>query len=275
MYLQPNSAARIMPGGTPPLTRRRPARLGYLGKTTSTPPISLSSVAPSAAQAMQSLNIPTNDFMFNWTMQAIEQGYLPDYTVSGPEGGSKAFFTGSTQGCGKYKGSLKAAFTSVVGSTAMSVGGMLATNPLTLIPGLVTFGVGAIVSGIGSIFTHHAKAVAAEQGTLCGAVPAANAILEQLDSWLASGQVTASTVAQALDAVQSQFRQMTAPVTKGMNEGGIYNRALKGIVMRRKLDLQAAAAGAAGAGEQISLATGIPPAALIFGGLFLAYELLF
>lgn len=277
MYLQPISAARILPGGTPPYFLRRPARLGHLGKTTSAPPIPLSSVSPSSAAAIQSLGMQTDDFMYNWTVQAVERGYLPDYTVSGPEGGNKVFFTGSTQGCSNLKVSMKGALTSSIGSGAVSVGGMLATNPVTLIPGLVTMGVGAIVTGIGDLFTHHAKAVAKEQGTLCAAVPAANATLEQLDEWLASGQVTASTVSQALDALLANFQAMTAPITSHgstCNEGCIYNRALRGIVARRKADLAAAASGAYGAGERFSLATGIPPAVLLLGGLFLAYELL-
>ena len=132
----------------------------------------------------------------------------------------------------------------------------------------------SLTSGIAAIFGAHSKAVAAERGTLCAAVPMANAVLQQLDQYLAAGQVTAQTVASALQSLLSSFAQETAKITNTsqMNEGAIYNRALKGIVLRRTLDLQSALG--AGGAEALSLETGIPPAVMIIGALLAAYFLL-
>lgn len=252
--------------------RRRPLRrLSFLGKTTSTPPLNLSQYSASVAQAMQQLNIPTNDWMYNWTVEAVAEGYLPDYEP-GVEAGNDATFTGSSSGCQTSTSTLKTQLTATIGAGALTVGTKLVVaNPLA---GGAVIAVGAILTGIATIFGNHSKAVAAERGTLCAAVPMANAVLQQLDQYLAAGQVTAQTVASALQNLLASFASETSKITNTsqMNEGAIYNRALQGIVTRRTLDLQSALG--AGGTEAISLETGIPPAIMLLGAALVAWLLL-
>src|SRR5690348_7832566 len=263
MYLTSNSV----------LAQRR-AMLGFLGATTKDPPQSPSSA--NAAAAMQALAIPQNDAYYNWTLQAIEQGVLPDYEP-GVLTGTAVQFTGGSAGCSSEKGSAKAALTGAVGSTASSVGGTLVTAgaATSVTPvGWVLLGVGAILGGLSFLFSHHAKAVAQERGTLCAYVPAANAALEQLAEWFQAGQITAQTYIQSLQSVEQQFASGTHSVssttnwTRGTcNEGCIYNRALRGIVGKLTADLQTSATGTGAAGSAAGAPTGsssllLPAAAL-------------
>lgn len=214
---------------------------------------------------------------YDWCATAVAQGYLPDYQPG--IRGTATQFTGGTQGCGTQKASLKAQLVSTVGAGALTVGTKM-LGPSAAIPGGaivagVVIGVGAILEGLGAIFGHHAAAIAKERGTLCAAVPMANAALEQLDQWLAAGQITAATYSQALDATAANFEAEVKPITDhpiGANEAGGYVRALRGIVARRKLDLQDAQS--AGGVEALSLQTGIPPTAMIIGAGLLVWFLL-
>jgi hypothetical protein len=261
-------------GQFPSKGRRRPSRrrpLSFLGKTTSTPPLSLSQYPASVQQAMQQLNIPTNDWMYNWTVQAVVAGYLPDYEP-GVEAGNDATFTGSSSGCQTSTSTLKAQLTATIGSGAITAGKFAtAANPIV---GGALIAAGALLTGLSAIFGSHSKAVAAERGTLCAAVPMANAFLQQLDQYLAAGQVTAQTAAQGLQQLQSSFASETSKIsnTSQMNEGAIYNRALQGIVTRRTLDLQSALG--AGGTEALSLETGIPPAVMLIGAALAIWLLL-
>lgn len=213
---------------------------------------------------------------YNWCLASIEQGILNDYEP-GVISGTAISFTGASGGCSDLKSSMKTALTGAVGGTAMSVGTTLllhagvatAATPV----GWVLLSAGAVLEGLSFLFGKHAKAVAVERGTLCAALPAANAAFEQIDTWLAQGQITPATAAAALDSLQSQFESMIKPIWHGQNEAGGYDRALRGIVIRRKLDLQgmqpvgaAAAAGAAGIAS-------LSPATLLIVGL-IAYSLL-
>ncbi|MGH7246816.1 MAG: hypothetical protein ACREH9_01805 [Pseudomonadota bacterium] len=215
---------------------------------------------------------------YDWCAAAVAAGYLPDYEP-GVLAGSVAQFTGGTQGCGTQKASLKTQLVSTAGAGALTVG-IKMLGPSAAIPGGaiaagVVIGVGAVLEGIGAIFGHHAAAVAKERGTLCSAVPMADAALEQLDQWLAAGQITATTYSQALDATDANFEAEVKPITDqpiGANEAGGYVRALRGIVARRKLDLQNVQA--AGGVEALSLQTGIPPTVMIVGAGLLVWFLL-
>src|SRR5690348_18237302 len=100
----------------------RQRTLGFLGATTKNPPESPSS--SSAAAAMQASGIPQNDAYYNWTLEAIEAGVLPDYEP-GVLQGTAVQFTGGTSGCSSEKGSAKAALTGAIGGTAESVGSTL------------------------------------------------------------------------------------------------------------------------------------------------------
>src|SRR6185437_14976373 len=263
MYLTSNSV----------LAQRR-VMLGFLGATTKDPPQQPSS--SNAAAAMSALGIPSNDAYYNWTLEAIEHGVLPDYEP-GVLTGTAVQFSGGTSGCSSEKPSAKAALTGAVGGTATSVGGTILTagaaSSVTPV-GWALLAVGGILTGLSFLFNHHAKAVAAERGTLCAYVPAANAALEQLAEWFQAGQITAQTYIQSLQSVQSQFASGTRSVssttnwTRGTcNEGCIYNRALRGVVAKLTADLQTSASGSVAAGSAGAVQAGsssllLPVAAL-------------
>lgn len=265
-YFRPPSAYRL----------RRPA-LGYLGALPANTP-ALSSMPPNVAAAMEqvfpqsSIANKTGQTLaaYQWCLASVEQGYLNDYEP-GVLGGTVVSFTGGTSGCGTKVSTLKAQITSTIGGGILSFGKpLIAAGPV----GWAVLGAGAVLTGIGAIFGHHSAAIAKERGTLCAAVPMANAALQQIDEWLAAGQITAATASSALDAAQSGFRSEVNAIYQRGNEAGGYYRALQGVVIRRKLDLQAAASGSGGVAEQISLSTGIPPA-VFYGGIALfAYYLL-
>jgi len=262
----------------PRLGYLRSDRLGYLGGVPANTP-SLASMPPNVAAAMQqvfpqssiSSHVAYQLAAYEFCLSAVENGYLPDYQP-GIAGLAGATFVGGTQGCGTKVSTLKAQITSTIGGGILSFGQpLVAAGPI----GWAVLGVGAVLTGIGAIFGHHSAAVAKERGTLCAAVPMANAALQQIDEWLAAGQITAATASQALQSVQSSFKSEVAGIYQTRNEAGGYYRALQGIIIRRMLDLQQAAAGGAGVAEQISLSTGLPPAVLYGGIALLAYYLLF
>lgn len=267
-----------------PVARRRVrlgsprlASLAFLGATTSTPPEAASSA--SAAAAMQSLNIPQNDAYYNWTLDAIEQGELPDYEP-GVLTGTAVQFQGGTAGCSSNEtSSSKAALVSAIGGAGTGVTSALATAGVITAPvlplSLALLGASAIISGIASLFNHHAQAVAKERGTLCAAVPAANASLQQLSEYYVAGQISAATYVQGLNQTLSQFQSFTSAISSSVNwtggtcnEGCIYNRALKGIVAKLTADLSAAAASGAG-GEAIASSGGLLVPALVLVGAYL------
>lgn len=262
---------------------RRQAHLGYLGRlglfsgVPSWAP-SLASLQPSVAAAMQQVlpqstlrDSPAyNQTAYTFCLSAVENGYLPDYQP-GISGMAGATFTGGEQGCQTSVSMLKSQILSAVGGGALSVGSKVVLVPGAQIPGAIILAAGAVLTAIGAIFGSHSKAVAKERGTLCAAVPMANATLQQLDEWLAAGQITATTAAQALQSLQSNFKQEVSGIYQTTNEAGGYYRALQGIVIRRTLDLQAAAAGAGGTAEALSLSTGIPPVVMYAGIAFMVY----
>lgn len=293
MYLVPSSGivrrgrnspriGVIRPAVTvPSLGYLRSGRLGDLGSVPANAP-AIASMAPNVAAAMEKV-FPQSSIRnhvayalsaYNWTLASVKQGYLNDYEP-GVLGGTVVSFTGGTSGCGTKVSALKSQILSTAGGGALSVGSKVVAIPGAQIPGAIILGVGAVLTAIGKIFGHHSAAVAKERGTLCAAVPMANAALQQIDQWLAAGQITAATASQALQAVQSNFRSEVAGIYQTRNEAGGYYRALQGIIIRRTLDLQQAAAGGAGIAEQISLSTGLPPAVLYGGIALLAYYLFF
>jgi hypothetical protein len=262
------------------------AHLGYLadlgvlsGVPSWVPP--LSSMLPNVAAAMQQV-LPQNTLRdspaynqtaYKFCLSAVENGYLPDYQP-GISGMAGATFTGGTQGCQTSTSQLKSQILSAVGGGALTVGSKVVLIPGAQLPGAIVLAVGAVLTAIGTIFGNHSKAVAKERGTLCAAVPMANAALQQLDEWLSSGQITATTAAQALQSLLSSFKQEVAGIYQTTNEAGGYYRALQGIVIRRTLDLQQAAAGSGGTAEAFSLQTGIPPVVMYAGiGLLIWYLL--
>lgn len=286
MYLVSNSRGVRRGRNSPRIGYFRPSvarpfartPLGYLGATLPANIPALSSMPSNVAAAMEqvfpqsSISNHTGHTLaaYLWCLASVEQGYLNDYEP-GVLGGTVVSFTGGASGCGTKVSTLKAQITSTIGGGILGFGKpLVAAGPV----GWAILGAGAVLTGIGAIFGHHSAAVAKERGTLCAAVPMANAALQQIDEWLAAGQITASTASQALDAAQSGFRGEVNAIYQANNEAGGYYRALRGVVIRRKMDLQAAAGGGRGIAEQISLSTGIPPVALYGAVALFAYYLL-
>jgi hypothetical protein len=113
-----------------------------------------------------------------------------------------------------------------------------ALAPIPII-GQVIAGIAAIVLPIiGSIFKHHAQAVAREQGTLCTIVPQINASLAQVDTAVAKGDISAAEADNELDAIDAQYWQATQSITqKGpntCNAGCDIGNLLDGIIVARK-----------------------------------------
>lgn len=212
-----------------------------------------------------------NQTAYTFCLSAVEEGYLPDYQP-GIAGMAGATFVGGTAGCQTSVSQLKAQITSTIGAGALTAGKFIvAANPIA---GGIVLAAGAVLEGIGAIFGSHSKAVAKERGTLCAAVPMANATLQALDQYISSGQITASTYVQALNTLLSSFKSEVSGIYQTTNEAGGYYRALQGIVIRRTLDIQQAAGGSAGTAEAVSLSTGIPAWLLLAGAAVIAYEIL-
>jgi hypothetical protein len=124
--------------------------------------------------------------------------------------------------------------------------------------------IGTIVGLIGGLFASlfgasHAKAVAGEQQDICSGVPAANGVLQQIDSALASGSMTAAQAQTAYSQLQTQF-------TTALHQGTTYkqgdalwafNLALQCVIAARLIDLQNQAATTAGITAALG---GMPPA---------------
>lgn len=96
------------------------------------------------------------------------------------------------------------------------IGGIGAAGVLT---GPATLGIGTAVSlavsGIESIFAHHAQAVANEQSTICAVVNYFNPLVKALDQAVASGQITP-------DQGVTYMRQVTQQAINGLQ--GIYKK---------------------------------------------------
>ena len=87
-------------------------------------------------------------------------------------------------------------------------------------------------------FAAHAKAVANEQGILCGSVPQVNAALQQVDADVLAGNVDLPTADAELDQIASQFRTVTASIIKDdsshCNAACVVNRMVQAEVLLRK-----------------------------------------
>jgi len=89
---------------------------------------------------------------------------------------------------------------------------------------------GVILGVFSAIFNHHAMAVAREQGTLCAAVPAANATLAAIDGAVQSGQISPAVGAASLQQMLSEFTSTVAPITKSCNAACVMTNDVAAIV---------------------------------------------
>lgn len=135
---------------------------------------------------------------------------------------------------------------SIVSSTGAVVG-TASTAPAGLVAGLAAAGpfllVGAVILGVvAAIFAHHAKAVALEQSTLCGAIPGANDALAWIDSEFYAGRISKPNAAVALDELLRNFDKYVQPILKDTGNGKVCNyacgtrRTLTAIVAKKKAE---------------------------------------
>lgn len=134
---------------------------------------------------------------------------------------------------------------------------------------------GAILGVFSAIFNHHALAVAREEGTLCAAVPAANAAVGAIDGAVQSGQISPDVGAASLQNVLSEFDSTVAPIRK-MDSGHCnaacviteYFRAIVAVKVSQYQDMSAqqAAAAAAAAAQQAKQAAATSPAQAVATG---------
>lgn len=97
--------------------------------------------------------------------------------------------------CGSGPGAAGIGSGQIVGLSGQAASGVIGGLGVAgVLSGPATLGIGTAVSlavaGISQIFSHHAQAVADEQGTICSVVNYFNPICKQIDAAVASGQIS-------------------------------------------------------------------------------------
>jgi hypothetical protein len=181
----------------------------------------------------------------DFTLQAVATGRLPAYTeercASIKPLDKKTLITNlsaSVVSSVATGAATAAASASTAAASASSAPGMFAA----LAPAAPFLIIGAVALGvIGAIFAHHAKAVAAEQSTMCAAVPAANEGLAWIDAEFQAGRMAKADAIAALNSLLQNFTQYVRPVmkesgTRQCNLACGYNRALTAIVTKKRAE---------------------------------------
>lgn len=135
-----------------------------------------------------------------------------------------------------YNASAKSCFSSPSSTGArtlslVSSGGGLALQGAVqaglISAGPATFGITIAIAGItalfGTIFSHHAQAVATENRILCASGPAANNYLQIIDQAVQSGKATPAQAKQALQSLLADYTSTVQPIIK--NNSGQCNAA--------------------------------------------------
>jgi hypothetical protein len=183
----------------------------------------------------------------DFTLQAVATGRLPAYTeercASIKPLDKKTLITNlsasvtSSLATGAASAAAAGASSAAAAGASSSPGMFAALAPAA--PFLI---VGAVVLGVvAAIFAHHAKAVAAEQSTMCAAVPAANEGLAWIDAEFQAGRMAKPDAIAALDSLLQNFTQYVRPVmkesgTRQCNLACGYNRALTAIVTKKRAE---------------------------------------
>lgn len=100
-----------------------------------------------------------------------------------------------------------------------------AVDPEPISKGILT-GVAAIFGGFTA---HHAAAVATEQQTLCGVTNAFNYTMNQLETALTSGQITAVQASAVLENAFNQLNPNLAAIRSGQNAAWGYQIAMTAL----------------------------------------------
>jgi hypothetical protein len=89
--------------------------------------------------------------------------------------------------------------------------GLIATGPATF---GITIAIAGITALFGTIFSHHAQAVATENRILCASGPAANNYLQIIDQAVQSGRATPAQAKQALQSLLADYTSTVHPIIK-------------------------------------------------------------
>lgn len=219
--------------------------------------------------------------------QAVETCYLPDPSsdatataifdasfscATGAASGASAATQASAIAKGVATGA--GAVGTVGAATGLIAAGTAAAAAIPVV-GIVA-GIAALITGIFS--AHHAAAVQGEAQDICSAVPQVNQVLAQIDSGLASGQISPSDAQSLYSQLQSQFSTSLHQNTtfKTGDTLWAFNLALQGIIQARTALLNAGqlvGGGTipSGAAAAIGAATGISPLYLALGALAALY----
>jgi hypothetical protein len=98
--------------------------------------------------------------------------------------------------------------------------GLIAVGPATL---GISIAIAGIVGIFGTIFSHHAAAIAKERRILCASGPAANNYLQIIDQAVQMGKATPAQAKQALQSLLADYTSTVQPIIK--NNSGQCNAA--------------------------------------------------
>jgi hypothetical protein len=120
----------------------------------------------------------------------------------------------------------------IVGLSGHAASGILGgLGAAGVLSGPATLGIGTAVSlavaGITDIFAHHAQAVANEQSTICQVAGYFNPLVKQLDSAVATGQISPSQGISYMQQICQQAASGLAGIMKSCNAACVYQGVLR------------------------------------------------
>lgn len=224
LYFQgsPSSSVAMPPASLTPATTTTPTTTPTtapaLNPGTTIPASSAQAPGGGTTVAPKAASVPSDQTFLNqvapvdpagakdWATASWEAQYLTlsmmqqmRLTASATDSGCSSFSSSNVtfqeaSGIGMEGASVAAAFVPVIGP-------------------FVAIG-GAIVGLVQNIFAAHKKKVAEQAQLDCAGVAAANNVLDEIDSALASGSLTPAQAKAGWEAVYSQFQQTVAPMIK-------------------------------------------------------------
>lgn len=145
--------------------------------------------------------------------------------------------------------------------------GLIATGPATF---GITIAIAGITALFGTIFSHHAQAVAKENQILCASGPAANNYLQIIDQAVQSGKATPQEAVQALQSLLADYTSTVQPIIKNdsshCNAACVELKELTAIVAFKSSVYQDMANAAAAATPPQATSSGPAPAAPVSSG---------
>ena len=219
---------------------------GFLGFLSAAAVVSTAPATTSSTTAVDPAAITTslcagskgcNPTFIQTCQAAIAARFLPAYTTA--TGASNANACAGVSTNSETKG--LSIGSSVAGSALSTTGAALSIAGLatTAIP-IVGAIIGAITSVVSIIVGHHSAAVKEQDTLLCQLVPATNALFQQIDAALASGQLTPAQAEAQYSSFLSQF--MAELKTDSSYKTGDalwgYGLMVQGIITARNQDLQ-------------------------------------